>query len=100
MNKGTADATAVTGKEEIEMDNEGTTEFYFKPTFIKVKPGQIMTVELKNEGTVPHNFSIESLNVNVSVPQGLRTIWLGSKFGIQRPPVGMSTAVIVAVLPL
>ena len=69
-NKGTMDATAVTDKLEIEMDNEGTDEFYFKPTFIKVKPGQILTIDLKNEGSVPHNFSITSLGKNVTVEAG------------------------------
>jgi plastocyanin len=70
VNKGTADATAVTDKQEIEMDNEGSTEFYFKPTFVKVKPGQILTIELKNEGTVPHNFSITSLSINKTIEAG------------------------------
>jgi plastocyanin len=69
VNKGTFDATAVTGKQEIEADNEGT-EFYFKPTFIKVKGGQIMTVDFKNEGDVPHNFSITSLGINKDLDPG------------------------------
>ena len=41
------------------------------------------TTELKS--TLPW---LQSVKVNVSVPQGLVTIWFGSKFGIQRPPVG------------
>ena len=69
VNKGTVDATAVTEKQEIEGDNEGT-EFYFKPTFIKVKGGQIMTVDFKNEGDVPHNFSITSLAISKDVDAG------------------------------
>jgi len=69
VNKGTIDATAVSEKEEIEADNEGT-EFYFKPTFIKVKGGQIMTVDLKNEGDVPHNFSITSMGISKDVDPG------------------------------
>lgn len=70
VNKGTADATAITDKQEIEMDNEGSSEFYFKPTFVKVKAGQIVTIELKNEGTLPHNFSITSLSINKTVEAG------------------------------
>jgi len=66
-NKGTLDATATTEKIEIEMDNEGTTEFYFKPSFFKVKPGQIVTLDLKNEGSVQHNFTITSLGINENV---------------------------------
>jgi plastocyanin len=70
VNKGTADATTTTEKIEIEMDNEGTSEFYFKPTFFKVKPGQIVTIDLRNEGDLPHNFSITSLNKDVTVESG------------------------------
>jgi plastocyanin len=66
-NKGTLDASAITEKIEIEMDNEGSDEFYFKPTFVKVKPGQIVTIDLKNEGSLPHNFSITSLGKDVTV---------------------------------
>jgi plastocyanin len=69
-NKGTLDASATTDKIEIEMDNEGTSEFYFKPTFIKVKPGQIVTIDLHNEGDLPHNFSITSLSKDVTVQPG------------------------------
>jgi len=69
-NKGTTDATAVTAKQEIEMDNEGTTAYYFKPSFLKVKTGQIMTVELKNEGTVPHTFTITALGIDKQVEAG------------------------------
>ena len=69
VNKGTADSTALTDKQEIEADNEGT-EFYFKPTFIKVKSGQIMTVDFKNEGDVPHNFSITSLGISKDLDPG------------------------------
>ena len=69
-NKGTADATAMTDKQEIEMDNEGTTQYYFKPTFVKVKPGQIVTIELKNEGNVQHNFSITSLGISKDLDAG------------------------------
>jgi plastocyanin len=70
VNKGTADATTTTEKFEIELDNEGSTENYFKPTFIKVKPGQILTLELKNEGSNSHNFSITSLSIDKTIEPG------------------------------
>jgi len=70
VNKGTADAMSTTEKFEIEMDNEGSGENYFKPTFIKVKAGQILTIELKNEGSNSHNFSIASLNIDKTVEPG------------------------------
>jgi plastocyanin len=67
------DATATTEKIEIELDNEGTDEFYFKPSFFKVKPGQIVTVDLKNEGSLPHNFSITSLGIEKDIDPGKET---------------------------
>jgi plastocyanin len=72
-NKGTADATSITDKQEIEQDNEGTTEYYFSPTFVKVKPGQIITIDIKNEGTVQHTFTITSLGIDKTVDPGKET---------------------------
>ncbi len=43
---------------------------------------------------------LQSVKVKLSVPQGLTTSSLGLKFGIQRPPVGITTEAMVAVLPL
>lgn len=72
--KGTKDALA-SSSVEIEAD-----DFYFNPTFIKARPGQTLTVELKNEGKQPHTFTIDgmvdqmvnpgqTMNVQVAVPQ-------------------------------
>ncbi|HZP29799.1 MAG TPA: cupredoxin domain-containing protein [Acidimicrobiia bacterium] len=47
---------------EIEQD-----DFYFGPTFVKAKPGTTLTVELKNEGKVEHNFSISGQNIDQNV---------------------------------
>jgi plastocyanin len=65
---GTEDAT---GKAtfEIEADND-TSGYYFKPTILQGSGGQSITLEIKNEGSVPHNFSITSMNVNVTVQPG------------------------------
>jgi hypothetical protein len=43
---------------------------------------------------------LQSENVIVSVPHGLRTIASGSKLGIHRPPVGSATLEMLALLPL
>lgn len=56
-NKGSK--TVKHGKIEIEAD-----DFYFKPTFIKAKPGTTVTVELKNEGKAQHTFTIPSLGID------------------------------------
>jgi plastocyanin len=49
---------------EVEMDNEGTDEFYFEPTFIKSPGGATATVKLHNEGSVQHTFTIDDLKID------------------------------------
>jgi len=60
---GTGDATS--GKLEVEMD-----DFYFNPTFIKVKPGSTVTLTLKNEGKAQHTFTSTALGVDQAVDPG------------------------------
>jgi plastocyanin len=50
---------------EIEADN-----FYFSPTILKGKPGQSVTLELKNEGSVTHNFTLASEHINQDLAVG------------------------------
>ena len=50
---------------EIEQDN-----YYFEPTFVKVSPGEKVTVELKNEGNTTHTFTSDRLNVDQSLSAG------------------------------
>jgi plastocyanin len=64
---GTQDAT---GKTTFEVEADNDDGFYFKPTIVTGSSNQSITLEIKNEGTVPHNFSIESLNVNVTINPG------------------------------
>jgi plastocyanin len=61
-NHGTKTLTGMTSSIELEQDN-----FYFNPTFVKADQGAHVTVELKNEGSVPHNFSIDSLHIDQTV---------------------------------
>jgi len=53
------------GKIEVELD-----DFDIKPTFIQGKPGQKVTVELKNEGSTNHTFTIDSENVDKELSPG------------------------------
>jgi plastocyanin len=53
------------GKTEVELD-----DFYFKPTVLEGKPGQKVTLELKNEGQTEHTFTIDSQNVNQDLGPG------------------------------
>ena len=62
--KGTLDATAMNSF-SIEIDDN-----YFKPTFIKVKPGQVLNIELESEGGNQHTFTITALNVNEQIAPG------------------------------
>jgi uncharacterized cupredoxin-like copper-binding protein len=42
----------------LKQDNDGS-KFYFEPATIKAPEGATVTVQLKNVGTVEHNFSID-----------------------------------------
>jgi plastocyanin len=55
---------------EVEQD-----DYYFGPTFIKAKPGTTLTINLKNEGTEAHNFSIDDQHIDQTVdPDGKATV--------------------------
>jgi plastocyanin len=65
----------VKGKKDISTKSSASLEveqddFYFEPTFVKVKPGEKVTVELKNEGSSTHTFTSDSLKVNQQVAPG------------------------------
>ena len=51
---------------EVELDNDDSG-FYISPTVIRASPGQSITVELKNEGSVNHTFTIDSAGVNTEL---------------------------------
>ena len=65
-NKGTKDVSSKSSaKLEVELDDK-----YFEPTFIKAKAGEKLTLELKNEGSLPHTFSSDTLSVDQQVDPG------------------------------
>ena len=53
------------GKTEVEMD-----DYYFEPTVLQGKPGEKVTLELKNEGQTEHTFTIDSQGVNQDLGPG------------------------------
>jgi plastocyanin len=58
VNKGeTGDATG--GSLEVELD-----DYYFGPAYIKAKPGETITLHLKNEGKAAHTFTSTALGVD------------------------------------
>jgi plastocyanin len=55
----------VSNEAEVELDN-----YYFEPTVLHGKPGSQVTLELKNEGSIEHNFSIDSEKINKDIEAG------------------------------
>jgi plastocyanin len=53
------------GKSEVELD-----DFYFEPTVLQGRPGEKVTLELKNEGQVEHSFTIDSENIDKDLEPG------------------------------
>jgi plastocyanin len=53
------------GKTEVEMD-----DYYFEPTVLEGKPGEKVTLELKNEGQTEHTFTIDSQGVDQDLGPG------------------------------
>jgi plastocyanin len=65
---GTKDVSSESGKVEIELyDN------YFEPTILKGKPGQMVELELKNEGSAEHSFTLSQQNIDKEIQPGDET---------------------------
>jgi plastocyanin len=65
---GTKDVSSESGKVEIELyDN------YFEPTILKGKPGQMVELELKNEGNATHSFTLADQSVDKAIQPGDET---------------------------
>jgi plastocyanin len=65
---GTKDVSSESGKVEIELyDN------YFEPTILKGKPGQMVELELKNEGSATHSFTLADQSVDKVIQPGDET---------------------------
>ena len=56
---------SVSSEAEVELD-----DYYFEPTVLKGKPGQKVTLELKNEGKVAHTFTISNQSVDKELQPG------------------------------
>jgi plastocyanin len=65
-NKGTKD---ISKKSSATLEVEGD-DFYFKPTFVKVKPGEKVTIEFKNEGSATHTFTSKALSIDQQLSPG------------------------------
>ena len=65
---GTQDATG-TSTFTIGADND-SSGYFFNPTILLGSAGQSITLDIKNDGSVQHNFSITSMNVNIMIQPG------------------------------
>jgi plastocyanin len=64
--KGTKD---ISKKSTATLDLEAD-DYYFEPTFVKVKPGEKVTIELENEGDMVHTFTSDSLSIDQQIAPG------------------------------
>jgi plastocyanin len=65
---GVKDVSSESGKIEIELDDN-----YFEPTILKGKPGQMVELELKNEGNTTHTFTIAEQSIDKEIQPGDET---------------------------
>jgi plastocyanin len=61
--KGTKDVSK-SSRATLELEQD---DFYFSPTFIKVKPGEKVTLTIKNEGAATHTFTSAMLKVKKTI---------------------------------
>jgi hypothetical protein len=52
----------VKGQAELDLEADN---YYFEPTFLRGTPGQKLKLEIENESSTLHNFSIPEQNVDV-----------------------------------
>ena len=64
--KGTKD---LSGKSSATLELEAD-DFYFNPTFVKVSPGEKVTIKFKNEGSATHTFTSSALSIDQQVSAG------------------------------
>lgn len=58
---------SVSWQDEIDLELD---DFYFEPTVLQGQAGQSLTIELRNEGTAPHNFSLTEQNIDQDLEAG------------------------------
>ena len=57
----------VSGMDEVDVELD---DFYFGPTILRGDPGQTLKIQLENEGSTEHNFSIDEQKIDQDVEQG------------------------------
>jgi plastocyanin len=59
----------VTGLSELSLELD---DVYFEPTFLKARPGQRLSIELENEGSLTHTFTAQALGVDETLQPGAK----------------------------
>jgi uncharacterized cupredoxin-like copper-binding protein len=60
----------ISGMSSFELEADNDDGFYFKPTVLTGSANQSIKLEVKNEGTTQHNFSIVSQKIDVTLDPG------------------------------
>jgi plastocyanin len=60
-------AADLSGQSETSLELD---DFYFEPTVLMGEPGQTLSIELENEGSAPHTFTIETADIDEEVQPG------------------------------
>ena len=55
----------VKGQGELDLEAD---DYYFEPTFLRGTPGQKLKVEIENESSTLHNFSIPDQHLDIDIP--------------------------------
>jgi len=56
---------SASGETKVELD-----DYYFEPTVLKGSPGQKITLELENEGSAEHTFTVDAQGVDQELQPG------------------------------
>jgi plastocyanin len=56
---------SASGETKVELD-----DYYFEPTVLKGSPGQKITLELENEGSAEHTFTVDAQGVDQELEPG------------------------------
>src|SRR5262245_19607420 len=57
----------VSGMDETSLEVD---DFYFEPTLLTGTAGQQLTIEIENEGSVEHNFSLDEQSISQDIEAG------------------------------
>src|SRR3954447_13823912 len=59
---------SASGETKVELD-----DYYFEPTVLKGSPGQKITLELENEGSAEHSFTVDAQGIDKELQPGDET---------------------------